>query len=100
MQKWRRSVASSFVVSFVCALNGASILALSTIYDLRLSKTGRTVVGRTFDWMDGRSNAVFLFIRFFFKGTITRDYRFLNKRPVVIFRSEGNANDSIWYVRA
>ena len=28
--------ATSFVVSFVCALNGASILALSTIYDLRL----------------------------------------------------------------
>ena len=48
--------ATSFVVSFVCALNGASILALSTIYDLRLSKTGRTVVGRTFDWVDGRSD--------------------------------------------
>ena len=50
---WRPKAAT-----FVCALNGASILALSTIYDLRLSKTGRTVVGRTFDWMDGRSDAV------------------------------------------
>ena len=44
--------------TFVRALNGASILALSTIDDLRLSKTGRTVVGRTFDWMEGRSDAV------------------------------------------
>ena len=52
--------ATSFVVSFVCALNGASILPLSTIYDLRRSKTGRTVVGRTFDWMVGRSDAVSL----------------------------------------
>ena len=50
---WRPKAAT-----FVCALNGASILALSTIYDLRLSKTGRTVVGRTFDWMDGWSDAV------------------------------------------
>ena len=41
-------------------LHGASILALSTIYDLHLSKTERTVVGRSFDWMDGRSDAVFL----------------------------------------
>ena len=47
--------ATSFVVSFKCALNGASVLALSTIYDLRLSKTGRSVVARTFNWMDGRS---------------------------------------------
>ena len=57
--------ATSFVVSFVCAMTGASILALSTVYDLRLSKTRRTVVGRTFDgwmdgWMDGRSDAVSL----------------------------------------
>ena len=65
--------ATSFVVSFVCALNGASILALSTIYDLRLSKTGRTVVGRTFDWMDGRSDAVSLLSGSFLKGKITRD---------------------------
>ena len=49
--------ATPFVVSVVCALTGASILALNTIYDLRLSKTGRTVVGGTFDWMDGRSDA-------------------------------------------
>ena len=51
---WRPKAAT-----FVCALNGASILALSTIYDLRLSKTGRTVVGRTFDWMNGRSRTPF-----------------------------------------
>ena len=76
--------ATSFVVSFVCALNGASILALSTIYDLRLSKTGRTIVGRTFDWMDGRSNAVSLLSASFFKGTLTREYPFLNKWPVAI----------------
>ena len=37
-----------------------SILALSTINDLRLNKTGRTVVGGTFDCMDGRSGAVSL----------------------------------------
>ena len=58
------------VVSFVCALNGARILALSTIYDLRLSKTGRTVVGRTFDWMDGRSDAVSRLSGSFLKGTL------------------------------
>ena len=51
-------------------LNGASILALSTIYDLRLSKTGRTVVGRTFDWMDGRSDAVSRLSGSFLKGTL------------------------------
>ena len=76
---WRPKAAT-----FVCALNGASILALSTIYDLRLSKTGRTVVGRTFDWMDGRSDAVSLLSGSFCKGTITRGYRFLNKWPVAI----------------
>ena len=65
---WRPKAAT-----FVYALNGASILALSTIYDLRLSKTGRTVVGRTFDWMDGRSDAVPRLSGSFLKGTITRD---------------------------
>ena len=35
--------ATSFVVFFVCALNAAGILGLRTIYDLRLSMTGRTV---------------------------------------------------------
>ena len=79
--------ATSFVVSFVCALTRASILALSTICDLRLSKTGRTVVGRTFNWMDGRSDAVSLLYGSFFKGTITRDYRFLNKWPVATSKS-------------
>ena len=62
--------APSFVVCFVFALNGASILALSTIYDLRLSKTGRTVVGRTFDWMDSRSDAVSRLSGSFLKGTL------------------------------
>ena len=51
---WRPKAAQ-----FVCALNEASILALSTIYDLRLSKTG-PVVRLTFDWMDCRSDAVSL----------------------------------------
>ena len=37
---------------FVCALNGASILALSTIYDLRISETGRNV-SRTDFRLDG-----------------------------------------------
>ena len=62
---WRPKAAA-----FVCALNGASILALSTIYDLRLSKTGRIVVGRTFDWMVGRSDAVSLLSGSIFKDTI------------------------------
>ena len=64
-----KEVARPKAATFVCALNGASILALSTIYDLRLSKSGRTVVGWTFDWMDGRSDAVFRLSGSFLKGT-------------------------------
>ena len=62
--------ATSFVVSFIYALNGASILALSRIYDLCLSKTGRTGVGRTVDRMDGRSDAVSLYPVPFLAGPI------------------------------
>ena len=65
--------ATSFVVSFACALDGASILALSTIYYLRLSKTGRTVLGRTFDWMNGRSDAVSRLSGSFLKGTLAEN---------------------------
>ena len=46
---WRPKAAT-----FVCALNRARILALSTIHDLRLSKTGRTV-GRADSRLDGWS---------------------------------------------
>ena len=83
------SRATSFVVSFVCALHGAGILALSTIYDLRLSKTGRTVVGRTFDWMDGRSDAVSLLSGSFFKGMILPKKQMAS--PHMAFRHETTA---------
>ena len=46
--------ATSFVVSFVVATNGADIVAVNTIFVLRLSKTGRTV-GRTDSRLDGWS---------------------------------------------
>ena len=45
---------TSFVVSFVVAMNRVDIVALNTIFALRLSKTGRTV-GRTDSRLDGWS---------------------------------------------
>ena len=51
---WRPKAAT-----FVCALNSARILALSTIHDLRLSKTGRTVGradSRLVGWSVGRTD--------------------------------------------
>ena len=46
--------ATSFVVSFVVAMNRVDVVALNTIFVLRLSKTGRTV-GRTDSRLDGWS---------------------------------------------
>ena len=69
----RSSAAPPLLWFPLCALNGTSILALSKIYDLRLSKTGQTVVGRTFDWMEGRSDAVSRLSGSFLKGTTARD---------------------------
>ena len=46
--------ATSFVVSFVVAMNRVDVVALNTIFALRLSKTGRTV-GRTDSRLDGWS---------------------------------------------
>ena len=45
--------ATSFVVSFVVAMNREDVAALNTIFALRLSKTTRTV-GRTDSRLDGR----------------------------------------------
>ena len=45
---------TSFVVSFVVAMNRVDVVALNTIFVLRLSKTGRTV-GRTDSRLDGWS---------------------------------------------
>ena len=46
--------ATSFVVSFVVAINRVDVVAVNTIFVLRLSKTGRTV-GRTDSRLDGSS---------------------------------------------
>ena len=46
--------ASSFAVSFVVAVNRVDVVALNTIFVLRLSKSGRTV-GRTDSRLDGWS---------------------------------------------
>ena len=46
--------ATSFVVSFVVAVNRVDVVALNTIFALRLSKTRRTV-GRTDSRLDGWS---------------------------------------------
>ena len=45
---------TSFVVSFVVAMNRVDVVALNTIFVLRLSKTGRTV-GRTDPRLNGWS---------------------------------------------
>ena len=69
LQRWRAlaysqrggaafSRATSFVVSFVVAMNRVDVVALNTIFALRLSKTGRTV-GRTDSRLDGWSGATF-----------------------------------------
>ena len=52
---WRPTAAT-----FVAAKNRVDVVAVNTIFALRLSRTGRTVVGRTFGWIDGRSDAVSL----------------------------------------
>ena len=48
--------ATSFVVSFVVAMNRVDVVAVNTIFVLRLSKTGRTV-GQTDSRLDGSSVA-------------------------------------------
>ena len=45
---------TSFVVSFVVAMNRVDVVAADTIFVLRLSKSGRTV-GRTGSRLDGWS---------------------------------------------
>ena len=47
---------TSFVVSFVVAMNRVDVVAADTIFVLRLSKSGRTVGRGVLDWMDGRSD--------------------------------------------
>ena len=44
--------ATSFVVDFVVAMNRVDVVAVNTIFVLRLSKTGRTA-GRTDSRLDG-----------------------------------------------
>ena len=48
---WWRPKAATFVV----AMNRVDVVALNTIFALRLSKTR---VGRTLDWMDGRPRII------------------------------------------
>ena len=49
--------ATSFVVSFVMAMNGVDVVAVNTIFVSRLSKT-RWTVGRTDSRFDGWSGGV------------------------------------------
>ena len=49
--------ATSFVVFFVVGTNKVDVVAVNTIFVLRLSKTGRTV-GRTDSRLDGWSGGV------------------------------------------
>ena len=59
IQRWRPAAATSFAVSFVVAMNRVEVVALNTIFALRLSQTRRTV-GRTDSRLDGWSGGVTL----------------------------------------